>query len=435
MCIEPRLKRRYERLVMAHSNVLNELAAGMKALPDTGKAFAHTQALWRFLANERVTPEALGGPLLDIARQEVPGHCDSHVLVMHDWSRINYGGHKSKTDRVRMTHDTDVGYELQSSLLVSDQDGAPLSAPAQNLVTADGVLSTWQGGQGDLKPHLDELSERMAWLENQGLGKPLVHVVDREADSVGHLREWDEAGHAWLVRAKEGSRVRCGERDMRLDEVGRELAYYRTGEVECQGNGAIQWLASAPVVLARKARPKRLDAKGKRVAPQPGAPLAARLIVSRIVGEDGRVLAQWYLLSNVSPGVADEELALWYYYRWRIESYFKLLKQAGHQLESWEQESGSAIFKRLLIAAQACALAWRIMRSEGQFATQAKTFLVRLSGRQMKRTRPITPSAVLDGLFKLFVMLEVLEHYSIEELRRFAHFALFEHHSEGAPLV
>ena len=98
-------------------------------------------------------------------------------------------------------------------------------------------------------------------------------------------------------------------------------------------------------------------------------------------------------------------------------------------MESWEQESGEALFKRLLIVTQACALAWRIMRADGDFAQQAKAFLVRLSGRQMKQTCPVTPSALLDGLFKLFMMIETLENYTIEELKRFARFALFQQDS------
>jgi len=91
---------------MAHSNIVTELAAGMKALPDTGTSFAHTQALWRFLANERVSAEGLSGPLLAMARAEVPEHCDRYALAVHDWSRLNYGGHTSKKDRVQMTHKT-----------------------------------------------------------------------------------------------------------------------------------------------------------------------------------------------------------------------------------------------------------------------------------------------------------------------------------------
>ena len=33
------------------------------------------------------------------------------------------------------------------------------------------------------------------------LGRPAVHVIDREADSVTHYRRWADAGHAFVVRA------------------------------------------------------------------------------------------------------------------------------------------------------------------------------------------------------------------------------------------
>ena len=178
---------------------------------------------------------------------------------------------------------------------------------------------------------------------------------------------------------------------------------------------------STSVVVSKKAKPKkRLDAQGRRIGGTvPGAPLTARLVVSQVREASGKVLAQWYLLSNVDDSVQAATLALWYYWRWRIESYFKLLKGAGQQIEHWEQESGEAIFKRLLIASQACALAWRLMRAQGEFAEQTRAFLIRLSGRQMKRNTPVTASALLSGLYMLFAMNETLQHYSPEQIAQF----------------
>ena len=405
----------------AHSNCTHKLAAGMKALPDSRKAFAHTQALWRFIKNERVTPEELGKPLLAVAHDEVRSHCEEWALCVHDWSRLNYNRHRGKQDRYQMTHATDVGYELQSSLLVSDRDGGPLVAPLQNLVTADGV---WQSRsallQGNDLSHLDELSARIGWLEAQELAKPLVHIIDREADSVAHFRTWNRAGWQWLVRVKEGSRVSAGGYERKLHEVASTLAFRRVREITVKGRPAQQWLASCEVIVSRKAKPKRSETNGKRRAPQAGEPLALRLVVSRIKDETGTLLAQWYLLTNLPSQVPDEQVALWYYYRWQIESYFKLLKEAGHQLESWEQETGLAVFKRLLIAGAASVLIWRLMRATDEFGQRTREFLVRLSGRQMKPTQPITAPALLDGLFKLFVMLETLQQYSLDELQEFA---------------
>ena len=413
---------------MNHLNHTSTLAAGTKALPDGLKAFSHTQAMWRFLANERVTPKGLAVPLLAAAREAVAKEESDWVLCIHDWSRLNYRRHESKHDRMRMTHELDVGYELQSSLMVSAADGAPLASPAQNLVTDEGV---WQSSEDEIladgkKPHLDELSERMTWLEQQAFGRRLVHVIDREADSVAHWRQWSRQGQQWLVRVKGNSTVCHGQSSMRIDALARQLDYRQERRVLCKGKPAIQWIASAPVRVTRPAKPKKTTPDGARVAPIPGEPLAARLVVSRLHDLRGRLVAEWYLLTTVPETVSDAQVALWYYFRWQIESFFKLLKQAGHHLEQWEQESGCAIFKRILIATHACVLVWRLAREDTDSAEKARRFLVRLSGRQMKTARPVTLSALLDGTFKLLAMLEALERYSLDELKAFANSVLDE---------
>ena len=409
---------------MAHSNSTTSLSAGVKALADSNKAFAHTQALWRFLNNEEVTPERLSGPLVAGCHKCITSCEGDYVLCVHDWSRVNFGGHVRKKDRLQMTHATDIGYELQSSLLVNAQHGLPLSVVAQNLVSAEGV---WQSRQGKMQAndqtHLDELSQRIDWIEQQQFARRLIHIVDREADSVDHLRQWSRQGHHWLVRVKQGSMVRTAHGDMSLSTVAQSLSFRQTREVVCKGQPGVQWIAGTNVVLARKAKPKRTDGNGQRVKPIAGEPLAVRLVVSRITNADGDVVAQWYLLSNSTADVDDAQLALWYYWRWDIESFFKLLKGAGHQLESWGQETARATFNRILIATQACVIAWGLMQAQGDDAMRTRMFLVRLSGRQMKRAKPVTFPALLDGLYKLFTMLETLKHYSLSELQAFAQIA------------
>lgn len=409
---------------MAHSNNTGSLAAGVKALADGASGFAHTQALWRFLGNDKVTPQCLSGPLVAACHAAVEQCEGDYALCIHDWSRIHYGGHASKKDRLQMTHAKDIGYELQSSLLVDAQDGSPLSVAAQNLVSAQGV---WQSRraqmQADDQTHLDELSERIDWIEQQQFARRLVHIVDREADSVAHFRHWSKQGSDWLVRVKAGSHVRCGDTTMPLSAVAEQLSFEKTRAVLCQDQPGTQWIAGTTVVLARKAQPKRVDAQGKREKRVTGEALAVRLVVSRIINAHGDLVAQWYLLSNVCESVDDAQLALWYYFRWQIETFFKLLKGAGHQLESWEQETARATFNRILIATQACVMAWGLMQAQGDDAMRTRLFLVRLSGRQMKRARPVTFPALLDGLFKLFTMLETLEHYSLSDLQAFANIA------------
>ncbi|WNV04805.1 hypothetical protein RP726_20825 [Candidatus Methylospira mobilis] len=114
----------------------------MKALFAGTRRASHAQALWRFPSNKQGTPLSLARPLPALSQQNVETECDAHALCVHDGSRINYNTHTIRKDRKQPTHGTDVGYELQSTLLASDQSGAPLAAPVQNGVTDEGVWQT-----------------------------------------------------------------------------------------------------------------------------------------------------------------------------------------------------------------------------------------------------------------------------------------------------
>ncbi|MDR3110227.1 MAG: hypothetical protein LBU65_11165 [Planctomycetaceae bacterium] len=139
-------------------------------------------------------------------------------------------------------------------------------------------------------------------------------------------------------------------------------------------------------------------------------------------------LARWYLLTNVFD-VSSATIALWYYYRCRIESYFKLLKSGGQEIEHWQQESGLAILKRLLVVSMACSLVWSLQRNEGEEATELKQVLVRLSGKSQKRCSPPTAGTLLSGLFVLLRIFDFLDSINydltqIDNLRtRLANFA------------
>ena len=73
-------------------------------------------------------------------------------------------------------------------------------------------------------------------------------------------------------------------------------------------------------------------------------------------------------------------------YGWQIESLFKLLKGAGQQVEHWKQPTGEAIAKRLVVAAMACALVWRLQRApSAEAATRVLITLPRGPGRRLPR--------------------------------------------------
>ncbi|MGG2140824.1 hypothetical protein [Symbiopectobacterium sp. RP] len=101
-----------------------------------------------------------------------------------------------------------------------------------------------------------------------------------------------------------------------------------------------------------------------------------------------------------------------YYWRWGIESFFKLLKGAGHDVEKWLQRSAGALLRRLLIASMACVLVWRLQRAEGDDNAAARQLICRLSGRQQKRGRKESAPALLAGLSILLNTLTLLADYT-----------------------
>ncbi|MEI6336621.1 MAG: hypothetical protein WCS87_18850 [Methylococcaceae bacterium] len=158
-------------------------------MPNKTSSFASTQAAWRFYKNPSVTLTKLHEPLLLSAHEGIATHCSNYALCVHDWSRLNYRKHASKLDKYQITHETDMGYDLQTSLIISDQTGQPIAPVAQRLVTADGSYATYQEQalSVTVENHLDEVTHCIDELEQQDFTKPLVHIIDRESDSIAHI--------------------------------------------------------------------------------------------------------------------------------------------------------------------------------------------------------------------------------------------------------
>lgn len=398
-------------------NVSDRLSAGLKALPGhASSSFASTQAAWRFYKNESITLSVLQEPLLNAAYRGIAEHCETYALCIHDWSKLSYK-HHNKKDTYAVTHETDIGYDLQTSLIVSDQTGCPIAPVAQRLISAEGSFATYSKTVPDqqIKSHLDEVTDCILYLEKQSFCKPLVHMIDREADSIGHIRRWDAEGCTWLVRVKDNPKVDYKNESMSCKTVANQLQFNPSRSVDYHGKTYQQSVAQAQVVVSRPAKPSQ---KLGKHPPIPGSPISARLIVSRVLDEDGKIIAEWLLLTNVK-NISSSIIALWYYWRWKIESFFKLLKSAGHQLESWQQESALAIAKRLLVVSMACVTVWHIAADKSKEAAEFRLFLIKLSGRQMRYGKEFTHPALLAGLWSFLSMLEVLQNYSQDQLHNF----------------
>ena len=409
-------RQRFEILVQEHLAPHQRLAAGLRALPDTASAFAHTQAAYRFYNNPRVSLPGLTHAPLEALRQGVGAACQRFLLAVSDWSHLHYNGHDSKQDRIPLSHQHDLGYSLYTLLALSDQDGSPIAPIGISLTAADGVHDSRYDRVQPPGPKLDGLEPWMAHARDLGLGLPIVHLIDREADSVAHYRDWDRAGHLFLVRADDDRLVDHDGQEVLLPRVVERLqqrgAFGHSREVLYHGKKAQQFVAETTITLSRPAKRQH----GKVL--ERGEPLTLRLVVSEVRDEQGKVLARWLLLTNLPESVSAAEVALGYYWRWRIESTFKLLKSAGQNLEQWQQDDAYAVARRVVVALMACVVVWQLARGTTPEAAELRRVLIRLSGRQMKYRVEYTEPALLAGLWVLLQMLELLEHYDLDELRR-----------------
>jgi hypothetical protein len=427
--LDRRNQDRYRKLVSEHAHVVNAAVTGLSALPGTAQPFAAARGMTRLLNNESVPFHALIEPAQDAVRDALHARPGRFVLVAHDWCMFNFSTHASKPDRYRRSHRGDLGYELGTALVVDAADGRPLGPMEFRLRTAVGMLGTRIGGAGLPAGHVDEIDEAMAAADRWGLPRTPVHIIDREADSVGHYRRWHAAGHRFLVRADRQRRVLHEGRERKLDEVAADLAGAfvdvldpggRPEEVKLGGTTGRVRMAEAAVILHRPARHntgEKTAGGSKKQVEVPGPPLPLRLVLTQVVDAAGAVLAAWWLLSNVAAEDAPAAtIGRWYAMRWRIETYHKLLKSSGMNAERWQQEDAGAILRRLCVASMACLTVWHLQRDESEAAAKMRSTLVRLSGRQMKHRVESTAPALLAGLERLLAIDDLMQVEDLGEI-------------------
>jgi hypothetical protein len=341
-------------MVREHAGPAQRLAEGLRSLPSGQTAFAATVGAYRFLNNDAVALSHLAEPLLAAARDGVAEHCERMALVVHDWSKLNFYRHQRKTNRLPSDRSGwPEGYEIFSTLVVSDREGAPLAPVGLCLEAADGMHCTRSYAPRPPLSRLDEVTAAMQALQGQ-LPKPTVHIIDREADSLAHYRQWNSQGMLFLVRCVDRL-VNRGERRQKCSawqgELHLQQAFYPVRSMEYHGKKAQQWVAELPVTLTGPGYINRPTQQKKTALA--GPPLDLRLILAEVRDDAGTVLATWSLLTNLPPEIDAATVALWYYWRWNIKSFFKLLKSAGMEVEEWRQTTPAAIARRLLVASMA----------------------------------------------------------------------------------
>jgi hypothetical protein len=280
------------------STCRNVATGGQVRLTKSSKNAA-TKAASRFYDNDDVGLLDLAAPLLERAHEAVKKHCQTYALCVHDVSPLHYTKHPSKTDRRVMYSQHDLGYELQTALLISDRDGAPLAPACMNLAASDGVHSTRRETLLPYRPWIDEINRTMGYIEAKQFKFRLVHIIDREADKLLHLRRFDRCQRLFVIRANDSRRLKHEGQSRLLLEVeatlGSQFKFSR--EIEYKGKKAYQYVAETRVVLNEPGRIYR-QRQGKLIQRNiPGRPLELRLVIAQVRDKKGNVHCALVLLA------------------------------------------------------------------------------------------------------------------------------------------
>ena len=412
-------------MVKSAISVKERASNGLKLLIGDKKPFSQIQASWRFFNNKNVTVDALFATISDNLETEINNNCDEYLLLMSDWSHLDFKKHKSKKELIsknKKDNCKQLGYDLQSTIGVSDRTGEPISPIVHNLKTSKKVYSTYSENIDKTLTHLEELVLRAKWIkENLHIKKKTVHIVDREADSVAFMRDLNQNEDLFLLRVNNRNKVYYLEKneDIKQLDLADKLGLGKeVKSIKYKKKFVKIYVNECDIEIRRDATKMIIDEDGKRrLQKTEGEAIKARFIVERLVDKDNNIVAEWLLVTNIlDKSVKAETLATWYYYRWKIESYFKLLKSSGFNLEEWQQEEPIAIFRRLLIVSYACMLVWKIANDNSENAKKIREFLILLSGKLIERGKEFTYPALLSGLWAYLQMMDVIELFTKNEL-------------------
>jgi len=410
-------------------NIKHKHQSGINLVLETD-GWSQVQASWRFYNNEEVTIPSLNDPIIEEVVKESNKRGGKYLLVAYDWSHLDYKKHSKKQELViknKKGNAKQIGYDLQGSLAM-DEKGNPLGALAQNLATDEKIYSTYASDIDKSLTHLEELVQRTRYVrENYNIEKELVDIIDREGDSIALMREYEANNWLYLIRAKATHKVYLPKenREVKQGDLANELklgTYIKTikYKVDKKMQDVNIFVNEIEVEIRRDATKQVTTEEGKKKTIfTEGKNIKARFVVERLVDENNNIVAEWMLLTNVPKEVKATTIGTWYYHRWKIESYFKLLKSAGFNLESWQQETPMALFRRLLVVSYATLFVWKIERSEEKNAPAVRKFLVQLSGRLIEKKKEYTTPALLAGLWVFMKMMNVLAIYDVEALFAF----------------
>jgi flagellar biosynthesis protein FlhF len=292
---------------------------------------------------------------------------------------------------------------LMATLLLSDQTGQLLAVPKLSLLDVSH------------SPNLVDMASQVS--------KPLVQLFAR-LPAENALAAMQAQQLDWLASCPASMAVMDGGtgKPVTLAKLAKRLCFVAPEAIMYRGKKA--WLAVAETVVWLC--PEASGSTDLVVAPVSvstvlAAPTTLRCIVRRISdAHSGKPLTHNYMLANSGLRAPASEIAQWPQWRAAADPYFKLLRQCAVQLDAEQAEQAQHMQdasdtvridaeKILMIAAQSASTVYRLQGESAPWAEPARKSLAQLAGRSIRPDRPVPSVCLLEGLEKLFVLLDALE--------------------------
>ena len=373
--VSRRLRAQCQQLIRTLAHNAQELTLNAAALATADIGFDAGRMLCRQLADEQAQPGAEGKVaqmLQSQAAADSQRHCSDYVLASH--GETSLAAHGQAFPDVRVT------------ALLSDNSGLPFAvfvAP----------------GQADAEAAMPAASD-LRQLAN----KPVVHLFPGMA-SFNRVRAWQSFGLGWMVCAQGGLLVALAQDGLSatLEELVPGLDFSPPEPVSFRGKPGLMSVAETLVNVFSESAPNG--------AGRPADAPVQRCVVRRIVDAvSGRLVAHSYLLASVNVQARADQLIRWAGWQADAKPYFLFLDQSLPNPESETALGKAARHDRLLVLAHTCLTALQLQQAQQAWAPPARRLLAQLAGQVFDPAQPVSGPVLLEGLGKLYVLLDALEN-------------------------
>ena len=325
---DSRLEARHQKLVLSLSQGFGE------SLSHKEWSASATKGMYRFFANEQVTPEKQ----LRSSQKEVENVLKTQKRILHltDTTEFDYTGKRNEQELGQLNYTERRGMQLHSSLL-TDTTGVPISilGPSYHTRTL---------GAGKKSRDEDfETKESYRWKEHMDLGSELakqnpdceiLYVADREADRIELFQARTEPNHHFIIRSLHNRKL--AENSGKLFEALERAPF-----------GAIVWV-QATHPSTGKPRPALVEIRFLPVVLQQNRKIVRKthrtkislfaILAKEINAPDDVSPILWRLITTLPMESAEDAVEFTRYYalRWVQERFHFLLKSGGANVESFQ---------------------------------------------------------------------------------------------------